>query len=63
MNYSKTQLIPFASTLIAVMLGWLILDERIHLRIIIGMVCVLLGLAMGSNLIGHTRTAMKRKPS
>ena len=63
MNYSKTQLIPFASTLIAVLLGWLVLNERIHLRIITGMICVLLGLAMGSNLISHTRTAMTRKPS
>ena len=61
MNYSKTQLIPFASTLVAVFLGWLVLDERIHLRIIAGMIFVLSGLVMSSNLIGITKAAMARR--
>ncbi len=48
MAYSRIQLLPFSSTLIAVVLGHIILEERIHWRIIFGMASILLGLFLAT---------------
>ncbi len=53
MDVTKTQLIPLASTLIAVVLGKLVLQERLNLRILIGGLSILTGLAL--NVWGHQR--------
>lgn len=44
MNYSKVQLIPFSATMIAVFLGWLILEETLDARAALGMGFILGGL-------------------
>ncbi len=48
MEVTKTQLIPFASTIIAVILGWLILDEEFNWKSIIGGLSILIGLVLTS---------------
>lgn len=46
MDVTKTQLIPLGSTLVAVLLGWLVLGETISTRALGGGVCILLGLLL-----------------
>ena len=53
---TKTQLIPFASTLIAVGLGWLVRDEVLHLRTALGTICILVGLVLTS--VGKRRRSI-----
>ena len=46
MDVTKTQLIPLASTLIAVILGWLVLQEEINWKTLVGGFLILFGLAV-----------------
>lgn len=48
MEVTKTQLIPLMSTLIAVALGWLVLQEELGWRAAVGGAGVLLGLALAT---------------
>ena len=48
MAATKTQLIPFFSTVIAVFLGWLILNEVLDLKTLLGGVMILIGLYISS---------------
>ncbi len=48
MEVTRTQLMPFLSTLIAVLLGWLILGEELSGRTALGGVAILLGLALAT---------------
>jgi len=46
MDVTKTQLIPLASTLIAVILGWLVLQEELNWKTLVGGFFILFGLAV-----------------
>ncbi|MFQ5709747.1 MAG: DMT family transporter [bacterium] len=59
MDVTKTQLIPLASTLIAVLLGKLILNEELNWRTTVGGTSILLGLVCTS--WGHRRVRNKKK--
>ena len=54
MDVTKTQLIPLSSTLIAVVLGWLVLDERFSILELSGAAVILAGL-------GITRSGFKKR--
>ena len=43
---TKTQLVPFWSTLVAVFLGWIVLNEQLHWNTFAGGATILLGLAV-----------------
>jgi drug/metabolite transporter (DMT)-like permease len=55
MDVTKTQLIPLASTIVAVFLGWLVLGERLSGVALLGAAAILLGLAVTR--IGFLRAA------
>ena len=57
MEVTKTQLIPLASTLIAVLLGRVVLGEALGLRTTFGAVGILLGLALTT--WGHARVKQR----
>jgi len=46
MDVTKTQLIPFGSTFVAVLLGWLVLGETMSARTLAGGACILVGLVL-----------------
>ncbi|MBI1729086.1 DMT family transporter [Candidatus Acetothermia bacterium] len=48
MDVTKVQLMPFLSTLIAVILGWLVLNEELSWRTLVGGAAILSGLAVAT---------------
>jgi drug/metabolite transporter (DMT)-like permease len=60
MEVTKTQLIPLMSTLIAVALGWLVLQEELGWRAVVGGAGVLLGLVLATRTRPHRRAATPR---
>ena len=45
---TKTQLIPFWSTLVAIFLGWIVLNEQLHWNTFVGAAAIMMGLGLAT---------------